>query len=81
MKETGYEPAKIEHLLAFGEEYSEEQRKFPVIGLGSVAGVGGDRGVPYLSRSGSERSLDLSWFDGDWGGGCRFLAVRKVSAS
>jgi hypothetical protein len=81
MKKAGFEPATIEHLLAFAEKYSEEQRKYPIIGLGSVAEVDGARRVPYLRRIGSRRGLDLVWFDGDWDSDCRFLAVRKVSES
>lgn len=78
---NSWSAAKIEHVLSHGKTFPEEQRKFPIIGLGSVAKVNGDRNVPYLSRDDSKRILDLSWFDGDWRAGCRFLAVRKVSAS
>ena len=75
-----WEPGKIEHLLSFGAKYPEEQRKYPIIGLGSVAEVDGDRDVPCLYRSGAERLLDLIWWDGGWGGSCRFLAVRQLSS-
>jgi hypothetical protein len=81
MKNAGYEPAAIEHLLAFGEKYPEEQRKYPVVALGSLAAVNDFRDVPYLYRHVSGRNLDLAWFDDDWRGYCRFLAVRKVSVS
>lgn len=82
MKEAGWEPANIEHLLVLGEKYPDEQRKFPIIGLGSVAEVRGNRSVPYLYRDGSGRGLNLYWFDDDWDGYCRFLAVRnKASAA
>jgi hypothetical protein len=57
--------------------YPEEQRKFPVVALGSVAEVRGERNVPDLYRRGAERDLNLSWLDGDWIGSCRFLAVRN----
>ena len=73
-----WEPGKIEHLLAFGAKYPEEQRKYSVIALGSVARVGGDRGVPCLRRDVAERGLSLYWWGRDWDGGCRFLAVRTV---
>src|SRR5438552_3599490 len=33
--------AEIEHVLSHGKTFPEEQRKFPIIGLGSVAEVGG----------------------------------------
>ena len=74
-----WEPGKIEHLLAFGAKYPEEQRKYPVIALGSVARVCGGRSVPCLNRGGAER--DLSWWGDGWGGDCRFLAVRKLPSA
>lgn len=73
--------AKIEHVLSHGKTFPEEQRKFPIIGLGSVAKVFGDRRVPVLRSDGSQRNLDLRWFGGGWPPIYRFLAVRKVSAS
>jgi hypothetical protein len=76
-----WEPGKIEHLLSFGEKYPEEQRKYPIIALGSVAGVNGDRSVPYLYRYDARRSLYLYWWGSDWYGSCRFLAVRKLSSA
>jgi hypothetical protein len=72
---------KIEHLLAFGAKFPEEQRKYPIIGLGSVAKVSGNRNVPGLWGSRSKRNLYLPWFVDGWNVHCRFLAVRKVSAA
>ncbi len=77
IEEAGYEVGKIEHILSFGANYPEEQRKFPVVGLGSVGEVNGYRRVPYLGRVVSERGLDLDWWGDDWGAYCRFLGVRK----
>jgi hypothetical protein len=77
--ENPWEPAKTEHLLVYGENFPEEQRKFPIVALGSVGEVSGGRYVPYLDGVGSERSLRLSWWGDDWYDDCRFLAVRKVS--
>ena len=78
LEENGMRPPTIEELLVFGSSYPEIQREFPVICLGSSwVNPGGGRRVPYLSGSGSRRSLDLSWFDVGWGEYCRFLAVRK----
>ncbi len=73
--------AKIEHVLSHGKTFPEEQRKFPIIGLGSVAGVHGRRYVPVLFEDDSKRGLHLIWFGRGWGPVYRFLAVRKVSAS
>jgi hypothetical protein len=80
-KDNPWSASQIEHILAFGAFFPEEQRKFPIIGLGSVAEIRGDRYVPALWKLGSKRSLDLSWFGSRWFGHCRFLAVRKVSAT
>ena len=81
IKKAGWEPAKIEHVLSHGKTFPEEQRKFPIVGLGSVARVRGDRGVPCLGRCDSRRWLSLSWFGYGWNPLCRFLAVRKVSVA
>jgi hypothetical protein len=72
-----WELAKIENLLAYGARNPEEQRKFPIIGLGSVAKVFGNRRVACLGRCDAERNLGLYWFDDDWDAYVRFLAVRK----
>jgi hypothetical protein len=77
-KDNPWSPAQTEHTLAFGAQFPDAQRKNPIIGLGSVARVGGHRRVLDLSRDGSERDLGLRWFDGDWDARGRFLAVRKV---
>lgn len=74
----GLRPTELHELLAFGEKYPDVQCEFLVIALGSVwRGPDGDHAVPYLSLDGSERGLSLSWFEDDWGDGCRFAAVRK----
>ncbi|MFA6315368.1 MAG: hypothetical protein WC648_03335 [Candidatus Paceibacterota bacterium] len=77
IEEAGYEVGKIEHVLSFGANYPEEQRKFPIVGLGSVGEVGGRRYVPDLYGDGSDRDLNLGWWDSDWDADCRFLGVRK----
>lgn len=79
MDKDGYVPAMAWDLLDYGAKNPEEQRKYPIVGLGSVAKVGGRRRVLCLDEDGSERVLVLRWFDVDWGAHCRFLAVRKVS--
>jgi hypothetical protein len=74
-----WEPAKTEHTLAFGAKYPQLQREYPIVGLGSVAGVRFGRGVLLLGGVGSDRDLGLSRWGGVWSGHFRFLAVRKVS--
>lgn len=81
MDKEGYCSAMIWDLLDYGAKNPEEQRDFPIVGLGSVGGViSGGRSVPYLYGGGSERSLLLSFWDGDWGEECCFLGVRKKVA-
>jgi len=77
MDKEGYEPAMIWDLLDFGAKNPEEQRKFPIVGLGSVGEVGGHRYVPYLDGDDSERDLDLCWWGHGWDAFYRFLGVRK----
>ncbi len=77
MDKMGLRPATHAELLAFGAKYPEFQRQFPIVALGSSDEVLGDRSVLYLCSGGRGRSLNLSWFGGDWGGSFRFLAVRK----
>jgi hypothetical protein len=81
MKEDGFDPAQTGHILTFGEKYPQEQRKYPIIGLGSEATVSGDRRVPGLWGDGGRRKLGLGWFDDGWFDRCRFLGVRKPSES
>lgn len=73
MKKDGYKPANIYELLLWPDWNGKDW----VTALGSVCEVNGRRSVACLSRVGSERFLDLSWFVVDWGGDCRFLAVRN----
>jgi len=81
MKEDGYDAGQIGHILVFGEKYPEEQRKFPIIGLGSVAEVDPDRCVPGLWCVDGRSELFLRWFDGVWLRRCRFLGVRRRSVA
>lgn len=80
IKQAHWMPAKIEHLLAHGATNPEEQRKFPVVALGSVQMLLGARFVPYLSRHESTRYLGYLRMSAQstWHARCRFLAVREV---
>lgn len=76
MDRLGFRPALYEELLAFGRQYPDEQRKYPVVALGSTWVISsGRRGVAVLFGGGSGRYLSLGWYGVGWGGGCRFLAV------
>ena len=77
MEKDGFRAAKIEELLAYGAILPEEQRKYPIIALGSVAKIRGSRRVACLDWDASERGLRLFWFDGGWDDYYRFLGVRK----
>ena len=86
----GWDPAKLEYVLSFGEQYPDEQRKYPIDGLGSSCSLNGARHVPRLWGNCTERGLSLrDWREDakrslyDWGHNDqdnyrRFLAVRKV---
>jgi hypothetical protein len=78
--ENPWKPGKIEHLLSFGETLPEEQRKYPIVALGSSAEVtAGHNSVPHLGRKkDSDRSLGLCLKNGGWTRFCRFLAVRTL---
>lgn len=77
MDQRGLRPATGAELLAFGEKYPELQRQFPIVELAASAEVRGGRCVLDLGGDDRRRYLYLGWFDGGWGGGCRFLAFRK----
>jgi hypothetical protein len=76
--ENPWIPAQTEHLLSFGAAYPEEQRKYPIVALGSVGEVGGRR-VPSLDEGVARRHLSLHWWVLDWDSRFRFLVVRKVT--
>ncbi len=76
----GLRSAWIEELLAYGAENPEEQRKFPIVALGSSwVNPGGGRGVLDLCGGGGRRGLSLRWGGPGcrWDADYRFLARRK----
>lgn len=78
MDKQGYRPAELSELLALGAKHPDEQRKYPIIALGSVWRYWyGSRGVAYLRLDDSGRELRLYCFDDGWHEDCRFAAVRK----
>lgn len=79
----GYEPARIEHLLALGEQYPETKRSYTIIALGSVAKIRERFNARVLPHSPilsdySGRHLGTSPWGGGWNDGCCYLGVRKV---
>lgn len=79
-KSNPWRAACIEHLLAYGAKFPDEQRKHPIVALGSAthATFFGRRNVPYLYRRVIGRSLHLEWRDNQWQPVYRFLAVREL---
>jgi hypothetical protein len=77
LERRGLRPATITELLAFGAAQPKKQRKFPIVALGSVAELGGERDVPYLYGGAASRRLGLHWRSVDWRGDSCFLAVRN----
>lgn len=77
-----WEPAAVEHLLAFGISCPNIQRKVHVVAPAAISIVKVDNWyqIPYLSGGTSHRSLCLTVPCGDWNPiACQFLAVRKIS--
>ncbi len=74
-------PAILEELVAFAMAYPEEQRKYPIIGLGTYCIVGAYnrrfRAVPHLNENRDGRYLELNRDDYAWLDHYRFLAVRE----
>lgn len=76
MDEEEYRPAELPELLAYAKSNPDEQRKYPIVGLGSVwRNFRGSRYVPCLWRDSCGRGLD--WYGSEWHERCRFLGVRK----
>lgn len=79
---SGWQPATMGHLLAFGAKYPDEQRRHFIVGLGSVCCAGDDRRVPILWFDEIKRYLDLRFWLGLWRGeDFRFLAVRRKTVN
>jgi hypothetical protein len=78
LEQEGLRAAELPELLAFGAAYPDEQRKFSVVGLGSVwQDRKSYRNVPCLYEASEGRYLDLHWWDDGWYSLSRFAALRK----
>ena len=78
LDKAGYRPAELQEFLAFGAKYPDEQRKYPIVALGSVwRYLDGRRFVPCLWGNGGKRGLNLRLFAGEWNAVYRFAGVRK----
>ena len=77
MKKEGFMPANIYEMLLWANQKNWDGKEF-VVALGSIwQNPNGYRCVPCLGGWRDGRGLSLDWYGRDWGGGCRFLAVRK----
>lgn len=78
LDQEGLRAAELSEFLAFGAAYPDVQRRFSVVGIGSVwkdrRGYGN---VPCLYEASEGRYLDLHWWDDGWYSYSRFAAVRK----
>lgn len=82
LDKRGLRPAETHELLSFGIKYPKEQRKYPIVALGSVWHGGWNDSLlsPCLWRDSGDREqreLSLGWSDIGWDEYYRFLAVSK----
>ena len=78
LSKEGLRAAELPEFLAFGAERPDVQRKFSVVGLGSVwQDRKGYRNVPCLYTASEGRYLDLHWWDDGGYSYSRFAAIRK----
>jgi hypothetical protein len=72
-------PATDLEVMYYGKQFPEEQRKHPIVGLGSFFPRGGYRNSAVLHGNGHARDLGLGRGAAlnPWYGDCRFL-VREV---
>jgi hypothetical protein len=75
-----WQPAKPEHLLAFGKKFPDKQRMFPIVALGTESKIGGKNYALTLTGSIDFRFLNLLFAEAEWSRYCRFLRVRRVSS-
>lgn len=75
MDKRDLRPAIYMELLAFGAKYPDMQRGFDITALGSIALAHGYRRVLSLYRDDFKRRLNFCWWDANWYGYSRFLAV------
>lgn len=71
-------PTELPEVLAIGAQHPDEQRKYPIICLGSTyKDSKGIWRVPCLVSPCGDRRLRTRWLAGNWSGYSRFAAVQK----
>ncbi len=78
--EHPWAPAPIAPFLGFGAAFPDLQRRIPILGLGSIVGVGGAGRIPLLSGDRDYgRTLRFMWhLVIGWHGICGCLGVRPA---
>lgn len=81
-KERPWEPAKIEHLLAFGDQYPEEQCKFNILALAVKPGLGfWPKLSSFVLRGETARSIKAhSMSSSTMPTNVRYLVIRHLVA-
>jgi hypothetical protein len=79
LSNLGLVPARMEHLLAFGAQYSEQHFDFSITALGTSYVSKHSEYFTKLVHHNHERSLKITWTDKSfvWHDRIRFLAVHK----
>jgi len=78
IKKRGLCPAIDKELVSFTQQFPEEQKKFPIVALGSIAKNGHcDNCVAHKHGKDGKRALILARSDSVWLESCRFLAVKR----
>lgn len=81
MNKHGLRPAIYEELIGFAKQYPDEQKKFPIVALGSIwMDPSGFINVARLQEADNKRILKLylreyGW--GKWPADCCFLTLKK----
>jgi len=79
MKQQGFRPGRIEHLLALGAAHTELQKQFPIASLGSSWRRPFGSVIPHLGYDDDiGRYLRLPWFACDWPPNFRLIALRDA---
>jgi hypothetical protein len=73
----GLRPATIDHLLTFGATFPDEQRKYPIVALGSVSRIHDHSCIPFLAAAGTSRFIGVLAWDDEWSNAMRFLALKE----
>jgi hypothetical protein len=77
-KDNPWEPARIEHLLTFGNKHPEEQRKHSIAALGREYILQSGSYFPVLHCQNTGHDIGLHWRSDEWDLEYVFLMVRKI---